>query len=124
MFNIIIFIIGAGIMFFMAWKSRSLRRKLMTKGEKVEATVVGLVQSKDGEAYIMEFTTAGGTHRLHYPKSSKGKELVQGSTVTLYYNPEDPSEMYVEGDKAILGAEVLYVVLGIVLLVLMFGIIR
>ena len=31
--------------------------------------------------------------------------------------------MYVEGDKSVLGAEVLYVVLGIVLLVLMAGIV-
>lgn len=39
MFNIIIFLIGAGIMFYMAWRSWSRRRKLMTKGEKVEAAV-------------------------------------------------------------------------------------
>ena len=71
----------------------------------------------------MEFTTAGGTHRLHYPKSAKGRELAQGAVVTLYYNPDDPAEMYVEGDKSVLGAEVLYVVLGIVLLVLMAGIV-
>ena len=38
--------------------------------------------------------------------------------------PDDPAEMYVEGDKSVLGAEVLYVVLGIVLLVLMAGIVR
>ena len=31
MFNIIIFLIGAGIMFYMAWRSWSRRRKLMTK---------------------------------------------------------------------------------------------
>ena len=113
MFNIIIFLIGAGIMFYMAWRSWSRRRKLMTRGEKVEAAVAGTVQSRDGEAYLLEFTTAGGTHRLHYPKSA-----------TLYYNPDDPAEMYVEGDKSVLGAEVLYVVLGIVLLVLMAGIVR
>ena len=71
-----------------------------------------------------EFTTAGGTHRLHYPKSAKGRELAQGAVVTLYYNPDAPAEMYVEGDKSVLGAEVLYVVLGIVLLVLMAGIVR
>ena len=116
MFNIIIFLIGAGIMFYMAWRSWSRRRKLMTKGEKVEAAVAGTVQSRDGKAYLLEFTTAGGTHRLHYPKSAKGRELAQGAVVTLYYNPDDPAEMYVEGDKSVLGAEVLYVVLGVVLL--------
>ena len=118
MFNIIIFLIGAGIMFYMAWRSWSRRRKLMTRGEKVEAAVAGTVQS------LLEFSTAGGTHRLHYPKSAKGRELTQGAVVTLYYNPDDPAEMYVEGDKSVLGAEVLYVVLGIVLLVLMAGIVR
>ena len=75
MFNIIIFLIGAGIMFYMAWRSWSRRRKLMTRGEKVEAAVAGTVQSRDGEAYLLEFSTAGGTHRLHYPKSAKGREL-------------------------------------------------
>ena len=84
----------------------------------------GRHQSRDGKAYLLEFTTAGGTHRLHYPKSAKGRELAQGAVVTLYYNPDDPAEMYVEGDKSVLGAEVLYVVLGIVLLVLMAGIVR
>ena len=88
MFNIIIFLIGAGIMFYMAWRSWSRRRKLMTRGEKVEAAVAGTVQSRDGEAYLLEFTTAGGTHRLHYPKSAKGRELAQGAVVTLYYNPD------------------------------------
>lgn len=78
MFNIIIFLIGAGIMFYMAWRSWSRRRKLMTRGEKVEATVAGTVRSRDGEAYLLEFTTAGGTHRLHYPKSAKGREFAQG----------------------------------------------
>ena len=112
MFNIIIFLIGAGIMFYMAWRSWSRRRKLMTRGEKVEATVAGTVRSRDGEAYLLEFTTAGGT------------QLAQGAVVTLYYDPDDPAEMYVEGDKSVLGAEVLYVVLGIVLLVLMVGIVR
>ena len=84
----------------------------------------GRHRPEPGEAYLLEFTTAGGTHRLHYPKSAKGRELAQGAVVTLYYNPDDPAEMYVEGDKSVLGAEVLYVVLGIVLLVLMAGIVR
>ena len=88
------------------------------------AELVETPQSRDGEVYLLEFTTAGGTHRLHYPKSAKGRALAQGAVVTLYYNPDDPAEMYVEGDKSVLGAEVLYVVLGIVLLVLMAGIVR
>ena len=121
MFNILIFIIGAGIMFYMAWRSWSQRRKLMTKGEKVTATVAGMVQGRDGEAYLLEFSTAGGSHRLHYPKAAKGKAFEQGSVVTLYYDPDDLDKMYVEGDRSVLGAEILYVVLGIVLLALMFS---
>lgn len=119
MFNILIFIIGAGIMFCMAARSWSQRHRLQTKGEKVTATVAGMVQGRDGEAYLLEFSTAGGSHRLHYPKAAKGKAFAQGSEVTLYYDPEDLDKMYVEGDRSVLGAELLYVVLGIVLLTLM-----
>lgn len=124
MFNVLIFIIGAGIMFYMAFRSRMQRRRLQTRGEKVSARVVGLVQSRDGSAYVLEFETAGGIHRLHYPKPAKGKGYTEGETLTLYYDPEDPEKLYVEGDRAVLGAEVLYVVLGIALLVLMAGFAR
>ena len=50
--------------------------------------------------------------------------FAEGETVTLYYDPDDLEKMYVEGDKAVLGAEVLYAVLGVVLLVLMAGFVR
>ena len=124
MLNVIIFLLGAGIMFFMALRSRSARRRLQTQGEKVEATVEGIVQSRDGAAYVLAFTTAGGSHRLHYPKPAKGASFAQGSTVTLYYDPENPEKMYVEGDRAVLGAEILYAVIGAALLVLTVGIAR
>ena len=119
MFNVLIFIIGAGIMFYMGLRSVLQRRRLQQKGQRVEARVAGTVQSRDGTAYLLEFETEGGSHRLHYPKANKGKGFAQGSTVTLYYNPDSPDEMFVEGDKAVLGAEVLYVVLGVVLLALL-----
>ena len=119
MFNVLIFIIGAGIMFYMGLRSVLQRRRLQQKGQRVEARVAGTVQSRDGAAYLLEFETEGGSHRLHYPKANKGKGFAQGSTVTLYYNPDSPDEMFVEGDKAVLGAEVLYVVLGVVLLALL-----
>ena len=82
------------------------------------------MQSRDGGAYVLAFTTAGGSHRLHYPKPARGKSLAVGDTVTLYYDPDAPEKMYVEGDRATLGAEVLYAVLGVVLLVLTVGIAR
>ena len=96
MFNIIIFLLGAGIMFFMALRSVLARRRLCTQGQKVTATVEGTVRSRDGGAYVLAFTTAGGS----------------------------PEKMYVEGDRATLGAEVLYTVLGVALLVLTVGIAR
>ena len=104
MLNVIIFLLGAGLMFFMALRSMLARRRLCTRGEKVEATVEGIVQSRDGAAYVLAFAT--------------------GSTVTLYYDPEDPEKMYVEGDHSVLGAEVLYAVVGAALLVLTVGIAR
>ena len=109
-------------MFYMAWRSWSRRRRLMTRGEKVEAAVAGTVQSRDGAAYVLEFTTAGGSHRLQYPKPAKGKPFAEGSVVTLYYDPDAPEKMFVEGDKSVLGAELLYAGIGVVLLVLMVGI--
>lgn len=122
MFNIIIFLLGAGIMFFMALRSVLARRRLCTQGQKVTATVEGTVQSRDGGAYVLAFTTAGGSHRLQYPKPAKGKSFAEGSVVTLYYDPDAPEKMFVEGDKSVLGAELLYVGIGVALLVLMVGI--
>lgn len=84
----------------------------------------GIVQSRDGAAYVLAFATAGGSHRLQYPKPAKAKAFAAGSTVTLYYDPEDPEKMYVEGDRSVLGAEVLYAVVGAALLVLTVGIAR
>ena len=124
MFNVLIFIIGAGIMFYMGLRSVLARRRLREKGEKVTARVAGTAQGRDGTAYVLEFETAGGSHRLHYPKAAKGKGFEVGESVTLYYDPEAPEKMYVEGDRSVLGAEVLYFGLAVVLLVLMFSIIR
>lgn len=124
MFNVLIFIIGAGIMFYMGLRSVLARRRLRQKGEKVAARVAGTAQGRDGAAYVLEFETAGGSHRLHYPKAAKGKGFAAGESVTLYYDPEDPEKMYVEGDRSVLGAEALYFGLAVVLLVLMFSIIR
>lgn len=45
--------------------------------------------------------------------------MPSGETVTLYYDPEDPEKMYVEGDRSVLGAEILYFCLAVVLLALM-----
>lgn len=124
MFNVLIFIIGAGIMFYMGLRSVLARRRLRQKGEKVAARVAGTAQGRDGMAYVLEFETAGGSHRLHYPKAAKGKGFAAGESVTLYYDLEDPEKMYVEGDRSVLGAEALYFGLAVVLLVLMFSIIR
>ena len=65
MANEIIFLVGALIMFYMALRSVRQRRSLCTNGEKVQARITGTVQSRDGTAYVLEFTTAGGSHRLH-----------------------------------------------------------
>ena len=69
----------------------------------------------------------GQGHRGGYrpePGPAKAKAFATGSTVTLYYDPEDPEKMYVEGDHSVLGAEVLYAVVGAALLVLTVGIAR
>lgn len=58
------------------------------------------------------------------PKAAKSKGFASGETVTLYYDPEDPEKMYVEGDRSVLGAEILYFCLAVVLLALMVSFIR
>jgi len=122
MLNVIIFLVGALIMFYMALRSVRARQQLRTKGVCVQATVSGTVQNRDGAAYVLEFITAGGSHRLQYPKPAKGKPFAEGSVVTLYYDPDAPEKMFVEGDKSVLGAELLYAGIGVALLVLMVGI--
>ena len=112
------------LMLGMGVRSVLARRRLQTKGEKVTARVTGTAQGRDGQAYVLEFETAGGSHRLHYPKAAKGKGFAAGETVTLYYDPENPEKMYVEGDRAVLGAEVLYFALAVVLVLLMAGFVR
>lgn len=124
MFNFLIFILGAALMFGMGVRSVWTRQRLCKQGEQVTARVAGTVQSRDGQAYVLEFETAGGSHRLHYPKAAKGKGFAEGQTVTLHYDPENPEKLYVEGDRAVLGAEVLYFGLAVVLLLLMAGFVR
>ena len=124
MFNVINNHLLPGITALTALRSERARRRLCTQGQKVTATVEGTVQSRDGGAYVLAFTTAGGSHRLHYPKPARGKSFAVGDTVTLYYDPDAPEKMYVEGDRATLGAEVLYAVLGVALLVLTVGFAR
>ncbi len=48
------------------------------------------------------------------------QEFCRGQRVTLYYDPEAPEKMYVDGDRSVLGAEALYRI-GVALLVLMFA---
>ena len=67
MLNVIIFLVGALIMFYMALRSVRARQQLRTKGVCVQATVSGTVQNRDGAAYVLEFITAGGSHP---PKAS------------------------------------------------------
>ena len=98
------------------------RRVLQRNTDRTQRRHLRRAQSRDGAAYVLEFTTAGGSHRLQYPKPAKGKPFAEGSVVTLYYDPDAPEKMFVEGDKSVLGAELLYAGIGVALLVLMVGI--
>ena len=95
------------------------RLALVNKGVKVQAVVAGTIQNRDGVSLALAFTTpSGDTRRLPYPVPRKAKGLRQGSQVTLYYDPDHPEKVYVEGDKAVLGAEMIYYVLAGLLLAL------
>ena len=118
MFNVIIFFAGAALMLVMAVRARPARPAPVTKGGNWKA-VAGTIQNRDGVSLALAFTTpSGDTRRLPYPVPRKAKGLRQGSQVTLYYDPDHPEKVYVEGDKAVLGAEMIYYVLAGLLLAL------
>ena len=119
LFNVIIFFAGAALMLVMAVRASRARLALVNKGVKVQAVVAGTLQNRDGVSLALAFTTpSGDTRRLPYPVPRKAKGLRQGSQVTLYYDPDHPEKAYVEGDKAVLGAEMIYYVLAGLLLAL------
>lgn len=78
MFNVLIFIIGAGIMFYMGLRSVLQRRRLQQKGQRVEARVAGTVQSRDGAAYLLEFETEGAATACTTPKPPRAWALPAG----------------------------------------------
>lgn len=117
--NVVIFGLGALLMLVMALRATRARRALVNRGEKVTARVSGTIQTREGVSLALEFTTpAGNTRRLPYPLPRKAKGFEQGSEVTLYYDPDHPEKVYIEGDRAVLGAEIIYYVLAVLLLVL------
>ena len=96
MLNVIIFLVGALIMFYMALRSVRARQQLRTKGVCVQATVSGTVQNRDGAAYVLEFTTEDGQTQtfetLHYettPLSLKSVDAAAGATPIAFAAPEN-----------------------------------
>lgn len=75
MLNVIIFLVGALIMFYMALRSVRARQQLRTKGVCVQATVSGTVQNRDGAAYVLEFITAGAATGCSTPSPPKASPL-------------------------------------------------
>ena len=109
----------------MALRSVLARRRLCTQGQKVTATVGGH-RAEAGMAVPMcwpllpQAAAIGCTTR-----SLRGARALRWGTPSPYImTPETRKKMYVEGDRATLGAEVLYAVLGVALLVLTVGIAR
>lgn len=115
MYEIVFLGIGAALMLGMWLNSRLAREKLMKNGTAVLAYVTGIVESRNGSAYVLEFRSNGSTHKLHYPRPRKGEPLQVGSQVALYYDPYKPQKMFVDGDSAALLTEKFYLVVGEVL---------
>lgn len=119
MFNVILFLAGAVLMLVMGVRATKARQALLNRGTKVRAVVAGTIQTREGISLALAFTTpAGDTRRLPYPLPRKAKGFAQGSEVTLYYDPDHPEKVYVEGDRAVLGAEIIYYALAALLLAL------
>lgn len=119
LFNVILFLAGAALMLVMAVRATRARQALVRRGTRVRAVVAGTIQTRDGVSLALAFTTpAGDTRRLPYPLPRKARGFAQGSEVTLYYDPDHPEKVYVEGDRAVLGAEIIYYALAALLLAL------
>ena len=99
---------------YMALRSVLAAAQAVHAGARRYTATRGLAPCGAGtaRAYVLAFTTAGGSHRLQYPKPSAEQGVLPSGSdaVTLYYDPEAPEKMYVEGDQSVLGAEALYAV--------------
>ena len=118
MFNVLIFIIGAGIMFYMGLRSVLQRRRLQQKGQRVEARVAGTVQSRDGAAYLLEFETEGAATACT-TQSRQEQGLCQRGNGHAVLRPRRSRKDVCGGRPLRSGAEILYFCLAVVLLALM-----
>ena len=113
-------LLGARIMF--SWRCAVCwqRRRLCTHGaEGTRPRVDGTVQSRDGACLCAGLSPPRAAATGCTTRNPAAARLCRGgSVVTLYYDPEAPEKMYVEGDRRSLGAEALYAVIGVALLVL------
>ena len=90
MFNVLIFIIGAGIMFYMGLRSVLQRRRLQQKGQRVEARVAGTVQSRDGAAYLLELRPRAAATACTTPKPPRARALPAGKRSRCTMTPKIP----------------------------------
>ena len=113
---------GALIMFYMALRSVRQRRSLCSRTAK-KYRRASLAQCRAGTARPMCWSSPrrAAATGCSTPNPPAARILPRADVVTLYYDPEAPEKMYVEGDKSVLGAEALYAGIGVALLVLMFA---
>ena len=113
LFNVILFLAGAALMLVMG--VRATEGPSGAGAQRDPGAGRGSRHHPDAGRRVpaLAFTTpAGDTRRLPYPLPRKAKGFDQGSEVTLYYDPDHPEKVYVEGDRAVLGAEVIYYALA------------
>ena len=100
MLTILILLGVAAVMYGYALRTLRQRRRLTQSGEVVDARIAATGTGREGDYYVLEFSTAGGTHRLQYPYPSKAGFCRVGDTVTLHYDPYHPENLFVEEDKS------------------------
>ena len=126
MFNFLIFVLGAALMFGMGLRSVLARRKLCQKGEKVTARVAGTVQGRDGQAYVLEFDDCRRQPPAPLSQSRQGQRLRhRGRRYPYTMTRTNLEKMYIEGDQSRCWVPRCFtVVLAVVLLLLMAGFMR
>ena len=118
LFNVILFLAGAALMLVMGVRATRARQALVRKGTRVQAVVAGTIQTRDGVSLALAFTTpAGDTRRLPYPLPRKARVLTRAAKSPSTTTPTTPKRCMWR-DRAVLGAEVIYYALAVLLLAL------
>lgn len=78
------------------------RRRIRTKGNSAEATVIDSKSSRDSDGVVryypvLQYSTSDGRQVTVQSKKERYQKYEIGKKLTVYYLPEEPSLFFIEG---------------------------